>query len=192
MSTSSLTISLENTFLDFSETPRPTFRRAHTSASLVKGSDSPCSWASTRCSSFASSMDSPSNSSPKTKVLDTYVASVGDCLQTTVMVRGIPKSYDQETLLAEIETTGLPVNFLYLPPGKSKSNRSYGFVNFETETAAAEFLHKFEGYHWRQASVSKLANVGYATLQGFDQNVEFFSKQEVAQGVSKRSHLVKH
>jgi hypothetical protein len=132
-----------------------------------------------------------SNSSQKTKVLENYVASVGDCLQTTVMIRGIPKNYDQEMLLAEVEEEGLAVNFLYLPPGKSKSNRSYGFVNFETEEAAAEFLRVYEGHQWRQGGVSKIANVGYATLQGYEQNIEFFSKQEVAKGVSKRSPWIK-
>merc|ERR1719502_2460645 len=134
---------------------------------------------STMCS--LSSFTSPTSSScSKIKVLDNYVASVGECLQTTVMVRGIPKNYDQEMLLAEIEATGLSANFLYLPPGKSKSNRSYGFVNFETEYAAAEFLLRFEGHQWRQTDAEKFANVGYATLQGYEQNVEFFSKQEVA------------
>jgi len=154
MSCSTLKISLKNTFLDFSESPRPTFRRAHTSASICCGAESPCSESSTNCSwtsrsnSLASSLSSlnsfefvltpMSNSSPKIKVLENYVASIGDCLQTTVMIRGIPKNYDQEMLLAEVEAEGLAVNFLYLPPGKSKSNRSYGFVNFETEEAAAE------------------------------------------------------
>jgi hypothetical protein len=133
-----------------------------------------------------------SSSGPKTKVLDNYVASAGECLQTTVMIRGIPKNYDQEMLLAEIEAEGLPVNFLYLPPGKSKSNRSYGFVNFETERGAAQFLYIFEGHQWRQGSAAKLANVGYATLQGYQQNIDFFSNQEVAKGVSKRSPWIKH
>lgn len=107
------------------------------------------------------------------------------------MIRGIPKNYDQEMLLAEVEKADFPVNFLYLPPGKSKSNRSYGFVNFETEEAAAEFLRVFEGHQWSLGG-SKLANVGYATLQGFEQNIEFFSSQEVAKGVAKRSPWVKH
>lgn len=133
-----------------------------------------------------------SASGPKTKVLDNYVASVGDCLRTTVMIRGIPKNYDQDMLKAEVEATGLAVNFLYLPPGKSKSNRSYGFVNFETEYAAAQFIYLFEGHSWKQSNQSKLANVGYATLQGYEQNIEFFSKQEVAKGVSKRSPWIKH
>jgi hypothetical protein len=128
----------------------------------------------------------------RTKVLDNYVASVGDCLQTTVMVRGIPKNYDQEMLLQEIQETGLAANFLYLPPGKSKSNRSYGFVNFETEFAAAQFLYSFEGHEWRQGGATKLANVGYATLQGYEQNIEFFSNQEVAKGVAKRAPWIKN
>jgi hypothetical protein len=126
----------------------------------------------------------------KQKVLDAYLASVGDAEKTTVMIRGIPKTYDQEMLLAEVEETFLPVNFLYLPPGKSKSNRSYGFVNFETEWAAMEFLHRFEGHKWHSES-SKLATVGFATLQGFQQNIEFYSKPEVVKDVCKRSPWIK-
>merc|ERR1711959_768444 len=120
----------------------------------------------------------------KTRVLDSYVASVGECPQTTVMIRGIPKNYNQEMLLAEIEATGLPVNFLYVPPGKTKANRSYGFVNFETEGAAHMFLHNFQGHQWCQTDIIKYAEIGWATLQGYEANLEFFSKQEVAKGVS--------
>jgi len=125
-------------------------------------------------------------------MLDSYVASAGDCPQTTVMVRGIPKNYDQEMFLAEVQAEGFPVDFLYLPPGKTKANRSYGFVNFETEFAANQFLCSFQGHYWRQALAPKMANVGPATLQGYEQNLEFFSKQEVAPGVSKRSPWVKN
>jgi len=106
------------------------------------------------------------------------------------MVRGIPKNYDQQMLVAEVQAEGFPVNFVYLPPGKTKSNRSYGFVNFETETAAELFLQVFAGRQWLQTNVAKEASVGYATLQGYQQNVDFFSKQEVAAGVSKRSPWV--
>jgi RNA recognition motif-containing protein len=131
----------------------------------------------------------PVSSGLKTKVMDNYVVAANECLQTTVMIRGIPKNYDQEMLLAEVESEGFPVNFLYLPPGKTKNNRSYGFVNFETEEAAAAFLRCFEGHHWRMGA--KIASVGYATLQGYEQNLEFFSNQEVAKGVAKRSPWVK-
>jgi hypothetical protein len=122
--------------------------------------------------------------------MENYVA--GESLQTTVMIRGIPKNYEQEMLLAEVEATGLAVNFLYLPPGKSKSNRSYGFVNFETEYQAAEFIQGFEGHQWCQGGATKVANVGYATLQGYQQNLEFFSNQEVAKGVAKRTPWIKN
>jgi hypothetical protein len=183
---STLQISLKNTFLSFSDSPRPNFRRARTTASLV-GSESSYSL-SPMCSPLALS----TSSDERTKVLDSYVASVGQCPQTTVMVRGIPKNYDQEMLLAEVQEEGLSVNFLYLPPGKSKANRSYGFINFETEFAAEKFLRSFQGHQWRQTIVPKFANAGMATLQGYDQNIEFFSKLEVAAGVSKRSPWVKH
>merc|ERR1719316_5937 len=110
MSSPTLQISTKNTFLNFSESPRPTFRKAKTFAP-ASGTESPYSLASTI--SFLSpngdstmSLSSPYALSPtdslqKTKVLDTYVASVGECQRTTVMVRGIPKNYEQNMFLAE-------------------------------------------------------------------------------------------
>lgn len=154
--------------------------------------DTPYSLLSTSPRALSTPSSSGSGSTPKAKCLETYVASVGYCPRTTVMIRGIPKNYDQEMLLAEVQAKGLAVNFLYLPPGKTKANRSYGFVNFETELATEKFLYNFEGHEWRQRGASKVANVGYATLQGFRQNIEFFSKQEVAKGVSKRSPWIKN
>lgn len=183
MPSPTLQISLKNTFLSFSDSPRPAFRRAQTSY-VSSGTESPS------VSNYSlSPLASPGQ---KTKVLDNYVASVGDCPQTTVMIRGIPKNYDQNMLLAEVQAVGLPVNFLYLPPGKTKTNRSYGFANFESELAAAEFLCRFEGHQWCQTNVYKVASTGFATLQGFEQNVEFFSREEVAAGVSKRVPWVKY
>lgn len=203
ISTSSLQVSFKNTFLSFIDSPRPSLRKAVTSTSMFDADfidvdflDSPTdtpeesddySWPTMSPRELSSS-----GSSPKSKCLDTYVASVGYCPRTTVMIRGIPKNYDQEMLLSEVRAAGFDVNFLYLPPGKTKCNRSYGFVNFETQDAAAKFLYSFEGHQWRQRGASKVANVGYATLQGYEQNLEFFSKQEVAKGVSKRSPWVKY
>lgn len=186
---STLQVSLKNTFLTFSDSSRPgSIRRAKTTASLV-GSESSYSLASTTDVTCPSS-PALSCASQRSRVLDSYVASVGQCAQTTVMVRGIPKNYDQDMLVAEVLAEGFPVNFVYLPPGKSKSNRSYGFINFESEYAAELFLQMFDGRQWRQTNMQKLASCGYATLQGFSQNVEFFSKQEVAAGVSKRAPWV--
>lgn len=207
-STSSLQVSLKNTFLSFIESPRPSLRKAITSTSMFDSEfvnvdldflDSPTTYQSGESDvEYSLSTISPRDlgiekqDSKSSKCLENYVASVGHCPKTTVMVRGIPKNYDQEMLLAEVKAEGLPVNFLYLPPGKTKSNRSYGFVNFETEHAAAQFLYNFEGHQWRQRGASKSANVGYATLQGYEPNIAFFSKQEVAKGVSKRSPWIKH
>jgi len=188
---STLQISFKNTFLSF-ESPRPVFRKAHTTAFGERESDT-TSVGSDLSSLGSFEMSTPSSpvAGQRNRVLDSYVASVGDCARTTVMVRGIPKNYDQDMLLAEVQAEGFPVNFLYLPPGKTKGNRSYGFVNFETEEAAALFLQVFVGRQWCQTTIAKQANVGYATLQGYSQNVEFFSKQEVAAGVSKRSPWVR-
>merc|ERR1712232_1436661 len=168
-----------------------TFQRAHTSASLI-GSESSYSLTSLNSFDLCTPLMSPASTiDEKTRVLDSFVASVGECPKTTVMIRGIPKNYDQEMLLAEVQAVGLPVNFLYVPPGKTKANRSYGFVNFETESAAERFLYSFQGHQWCQTDATKFADIGLATLQGYEQNLEFFPKQEVPKGVSKRSPWVK-
>lgn len=182
-----VTVELKNTFLSFSDSPRPNFRRAHTSHISFESSET-----ASCCSPLPSPYPlSPASQESRTKVLDEYVASVAEeCLQTTVMIRGIPKSYSQEMLLAEVAAEGLPINFLYLPPGKVKSNRSYGFVNFETEAAAELFLCNFKGHQWLHER-SKPATVGFATLQGYEQNVQFYKKQEVAKGIAKRAPWVK-
>lgn len=181
-------VSFKNTFLNFHESPRPDLRRTQTSrASFASLTPSECD--------LCTPLPSPRPLSPKDtkKVLDDYVASVAEgSLQTTVMIRGIPKSYTQDLLLAEVMGEGLPVDFLYLPPGKSKSNRSYGFVNFETEEAAKVFLWCFQGHRWVLERSHKPATVGLATLQGYLQNVEFYSMQQVAKGIATRSPWVKN
>merc|ERR1719326_1450789 len=56
------------------------------------------------------------------------------------MIRGIPCSFSQDTLMGLIDNAGLKgkYDFFYLPrAGKNGSNLGYAFINF-TDTPAAE------------------------------------------------------
>merc|ERR1711990_378810 len=70
-----------------------------------------------------------------------------EATRTSVMVRHIPCRYTQAKLVQEVEETGIPFDFLYLPPAKhSRGNLGYAFINFETNEGALEFLELFSGH----------------------------------------------
>jgi hypothetical protein len=60
-------------------------------------------------------------------------------------------------------------------------NLGYAFINFVTPAEAQDFLECFEGHRFgRQPRSQKRASIDFASLQGFDQNVEFYSGRRVA------------
>lgn len=187
-------LQVKNTFIELNS-PRPEIRKSRTSGSITGLHSLSCSGATSPGSTDVPDLMS-TNSTPagprKSKLLDSFVASAKDSDRTTVMIRGIPKNYDQQMLLAEVTAQGFAVNFLYLPPGKTKSNRSYGFVNFEDKFAATMFVYMFEGHRWYYEPEAKVATVGFALLQGYSQNLEFYSNQSVAKGVSHRLPWIKY
>jgi hypothetical protein len=101
---------------------------------------------------------------------------------TTLMIKNIPNRYGLEWLLMEIQATGLDCNFLHLPLIKrSHANVGYAFINFNTPLDARQFIEVFEGHQFaRQPGSKKRAHVIYAKLQGFQENVKFFSSRRVA------------
>jgi RNA recognition motif-containing protein len=61
-----------------------------------------------------------------------------------------------------------------MPIGKkTKVSFGYAFADFETPAAAVEFIKTFENRKWQGSS--KVSTVGYAKLQGFEQNLNFHS-----------------
>merc|ERR1719240_2073732 len=101
---------------------------------------------------------------------------------TTVMIQNIPCRYTHDDLRAEVSSTGLQCNFLYMPHGKSrKGNRSYGFVNFLTPSDAQKFISLFHDKRFQyQVSTEKQAKVSFARLQGLEQNVRFYNRRYVS------------
>lgn len=99
---------------------------------------------------------------------------------TTVMIRNIPGLYTVECLVEEVCQTGNQCNFAHLPlTKKGDFNLGYAFVNFLTPEMARDFLEVFEGHQYLKHESSKVAEVDYASMQGFDANVEFYSKRRI-------------
>merc|ERR1719454_1661852 len=67
---------------------------------------------------------------------------------TTLMIRGIPCSFSQDTLMKLIDNVGLKgkYDFFYLPrAGNNGSNLGYAFVNFVDNPCAEHFMTTFNG-----------------------------------------------
>jgi hypothetical protein len=101
---------------------------------------------------------------------------------TTVMIRHIPCRYSQDELFQEVADMGLAFNFLYLPPARrSPGNLGYAFVNFVHAVHAQYFVEAFKGHAFVcQPKSKKRAVVMFAKLQGFKENVEFYSGVKVS------------
>jgi hypothetical protein len=102
-------------------------------------------------------------------------------LWTTVMIRNIPCRYSQDELYLEVAEIGFAFNFLYLPPARrSPGNLGYAFVNFVDPTHALAFVEAFTGHAFVcQPKSKKRAEVMFAKLQGFEENVAFYSNVKV-------------
>jgi hypothetical protein len=100
---------------------------------------------------------------------------------TTVMVRNIPCRYSQNELLSEVAMLDLQFNFLYLPPARrSPGNLGYAFVNFVDHEQASMFIRLFDGHTFLyQPKSQKRAEPVFANLQGFQQNLDFYSSMKV-------------
>lgn len=100
---------------------------------------------------------------------------------TTVMVRNIPCRYSQNELLSEVAMLDLQFNFLYLPPARrSPGNLGYAFVNFVDHEQASMFIRLFDGHTFLyQPKSQKRAEPVFAKLQGFQQNLDFYSNMKV-------------
>jgi RNA recognition motif-containing protein len=107
--------------------------------------------------------------------------------RTTLMIRNIPNGMTQAELLEEIELVVPGVNFLYLPQSRTRSgNVGYAFVNFTTSEQAVDCIQEFQDTKFRHFNKSKKTiEVGYATLQGFQQNVRFYRRSKVCRSKNR-------
>jgi hypothetical protein len=103
-------------------------------------------------------------------------------LYTTVLLRNIPTKYVNAWLIEEIQATGNRCNFVHMPMAKKFDiNLGYAFINFVTPMEAQNFLESWQGHQFvKQPRSAKRATVEYSSLQGFEQNVDFYSARRVA------------
>jgi hypothetical protein len=126
--------------------------------------------------------------------IETIAPEVVEEDRTTLMLRNIPCRYEQQELMAELLDLNLPFNFLYLPPARhSLGNLGYAFVNFTNPQYAAHFMKNHGTHTWRyQSAGKKVRDYGepcYATLQGFDANVKYYSKMKIARSKKRRPYV---
>jgi hypothetical protein len=101
---------------------------------------------------------------------------------TTVILRNIPTRYTTAWLVEEVQSTGNQCNFVHMPMAqKAPINLGYAFINFVTPAEAKAFMEVFAGQGFaKQPRSSKRASVDFASLQGFEQNVDFYSGRRIA------------
>jgi hypothetical protein len=107
--------------------------------------------------------------------------------KTTLMIRNIPCRMSQNELLEEVEMVVPGVNFLYLPQSRKRDgNVGYAFVNFTAPHLAVRLIRDFQGREFPNHPMSsKRADVGYATLQGFKENVRFYRRSKVSKSENR-------
>jgi hypothetical protein len=95
----------------------------------------------------------------------------------TVMVRHIPGRYTQHKLMREINASGFlgKYDFFYLlMQPKSRLNRGFAFINFNTVQDAEDFYGTFHNQRLRHFHTEWPLEVMPADLQGFEANVEHY------------------
>jgi RNA recognition motif-containing protein len=103
------------------------------------------------------------------------------------MIRNIPCRCTQPELLEEIEEVTPGVNFLYLPASRKREGTlGYAFVNFLSPQLAVQFIRDFQAHEFtKQPNSNKRADVGYALLQGFKDNVRFYRRSKVSKSENR-------
>jgi RNA recognition motif-containing protein len=100
---------------------------------------------------------------------------------TTIMIRNIPGKYTQEALMEEVWQVSPLFNFFHMPVArKTNGCLGYAFVNFIDAETASKFIAEFQGHAFiKQLSSPKRADVTYAALQGFAQNMKFYQRSKI-------------
>ena len=102
--------------------------------------------------------------------------------KTTVMMRNIPNRYTCEELLSEVMAAGFDdtFDFFYLPMDfKTKRNRGYGFINFESPDIAQKFVRSFHQRRLLLHPSKKIVEVAPAVTQGYEANMSKYFKKDL-------------
>jgi len=100
----------------------------------------------------------------------------GEDKRTTLMVKNIPKKYNQEMLLETIDEHHKGrYDFFYLPIDfKNKCNVGYAFINFIDHLSVPAFYNEFNQKKWQKFNSSKVCRITYARIQGKSAFIEHF------------------
>jgi len=104
---------------------------------------------------------------------------------TTLMFRGIPCSFSQDTLMRTIDNVGLKgkYDFFYLPRvGNHGSNLGYAFINFIDEAGAEECMAAFNGVALDPSRSTKTCTISHADIQGLGNLRKHFRRTAVSRG----------
>jgi hypothetical protein len=112
---------------------------------------------------------------------------------TTLMIRGIPCSFSQETLMSLIDSAGLQgkYDFFYLPrAGNNGSNLGYAFINFTHSKYAEICAATFNGVPLDPQRSVKVCKICPADIQGYASLRKQFRRSAVSRG-SRRPVFLK-
>jgi len=104
---------------------------------------------------------------------------------TTLMVRGIPCSFSQDTLMKLIDDAGLQgkYDFFYLPrAGKNGSNLGYAFINFTDKAGADHCMASFNGVPLDPSRSTKVCAIAPGDIQGLANLRKHFRRTAVSRG----------
>jgi hypothetical protein len=185
-----MSIFVKNTFINVAEDCSSVKLFRHkTSPALLLGQDKDELFDRFSDSTGCSYSDSPSSISTETELnpvqrrdkMSKYCKARADCHKTTLMIRNVPCKLSQEELMTEVAAVNPNFNLLYLPSSrKAVGNLGYAFVNFISNEETMHFLDAFQDHVFLSAPRSKKrAEVAFATLQGWKENVRFFKRSRV-------------
>jgi len=106
-------------------------------------------------------------------------------IATTLMIRGIPCSFSQETLISLIDDAGLKgkYQFFYLPrDGNRNSNLGYAFIDFVDQASADLCTQTFSGVPLAPARSMKTCTISPADIQGLPALWKHFRRTAVSRG----------
>ncbi|KAK6090879.1 hypothetical protein P3W45_000124 [Vairimorpha bombi] len=101
--------------------------------------------------------------------------------RTTCMIKNIPNKYTQTMLISLLNEHHFGCfDFVYLRMDfKNKCNVGYAFVNFTKIEYIISFYYKINNKGWKMFSSNKIAELTYASIQGFDSLMNKFKNSLV-------------
>jgi len=103
-------------------------------------------------------------------------------IQTTIMLRGVPRNSSREQLIQLLDDRGYSglFNFVYLPVDfESSESVGYAFINLTEPKIAEAFKESFEGLTCYPFSASQPCTTIWSRVQGFNANIKQYRNSPV-------------